>query len=63
MSLIRDFIAGLARAGNTFKEIKGTTEAAYGKNSIKTTQIYEFIRAVKEGKEPWTSARTTGGGK
>jgi histone-lysine N-methyltransferase SETMAR len=50
MSPIRDFVAGLARAGKTFKEIQETTEAAYGENALKKTQIYEIIRAVKEGK-------------
>jgi hypothetical protein len=50
MSPIRDFIAGLARAGKTFKEIQETTEAAYGENALKKTQTYEIIRAVKEGK-------------
>jgi hypothetical protein len=35
MSPIRDFVASLARAGKTFKEIKETTgtEAAYGEIS------------------------------
>jgi hypothetical protein len=40
MSLIQDFIAALARAGKTFKEIQETTEAAYGENALKKTQIY-----------------------
>jgi hypothetical protein len=50
MSPIRDFVAGLARAGKTFKEIQETTEVAYAENALKKTQIYETIRAVKEGK-------------
>jgi ABC-type Fe3+-citrate transport system substrate-binding protein len=50
MSPIWDFVAGLARAGKTFKEIQETTEAAYGKNALKKTQIYKIIKAVKEGK-------------
>ncbi len=33
------------------QEIKETTEAVYGKNSLKKTQIYGIIRAVKEGKD------------
>jgi hypothetical protein len=51
MSPIRDVVAGLARAGKTLQEIKETTEAVYGKNSLKKTQIYGIIRAVKEGKD------------
>jgi hypothetical protein len=46
---IRDFVAGLARVGKSFKEIHSDTEAAYGENWLKT-KIYEIIRAVKEGK-------------
>jgi hypothetical protein len=45
MSLIWDFIAGLARARTSFKEIQD-----YGKNLLKKTQIYEIITPVKEGK-------------
>jgi hypothetical protein len=51
MSLIQDFVAELARAGKTFKEIQEITEAAYGGNLLKKTQIYEIIKAVKEGKD------------
>jgi hypothetical protein len=40
MSPIQDFVAGLARAGKTFKDIQKTTEAAYGENALKKTQIY-----------------------
>jgi hypothetical protein len=50
MSLIRDFVAGLARAGKTFNEIQETTEAAYSKKSLKKTRIYEIMETVKEGK-------------
>jgi hypothetical protein len=50
MSPIWDFVAGLARAGKTFKEIQETTEAAYGENALKKIQIYKIIKAVKEGK-------------
>jgi histone-lysine N-methyltransferase SETMAR len=50
MSPIQDFVASLARAGKTFKDIQETTEAAYGENALKKTQIYEIIRAVKERK-------------
>jgi hypothetical protein len=37
---VRDFVAGLARAGKSFKEIQETTEAAYGENWLNKTQIY-----------------------
>jgi hypothetical protein len=50
MSPIRDFVAGLARAGKTFRENQKTTETAYGENALKKIQIYEIIKAVKEGK-------------
>jgi hypothetical protein len=63
MSPIRDFVAGLARAGKTFKEIQETTEAAYGENSLKKTQIYKIISTVKEGKDTEDRGRTPGGGK
>jgi hypothetical protein len=47
---IRDFVAGFARARKSFKEIQDTTEAAYGKNLLKKTQIYKINKAVKEEK-------------
>jgi histone-lysine N-methyltransferase SETMAR len=50
MTKVRDFVAGLARAGKTFKEIKETTEAAYGDQALKRTQIYEIMNKVKAGK-------------
>jgi hypothetical protein len=59
MSPIRDFVAGLARAGKTLKEIHETTEAAYGENSSKKTQIYETNRVMKEGKDNEDKGRTT----
>jgi hypothetical protein len=40
MSPIQDFVASLARAGNPLKLIQETTEAAYGKNLLKKTQIF-----------------------
>jgi hypothetical protein len=61
MSPIRDFVACLARAGKTFKEIQETTEAAYSENALKQTQIYEIIRAVKDEKvtedQRWNNGR------
>jgi len=50
MTKVRDFVAGLARAGKTYKEIKETTEAAYGDQALKKTQIYEVMKKVKAGK-------------
>jgi hypothetical protein len=49
ISLIRDFVAGLASSRQTFKA-QETTEAAYGKKSLKNTRIYETVKTVKEGK-------------
>jgi hypothetical protein len=37
MSPIQDFVAGLARAGKTFKEIQETAEAANSKTLLKKT--------------------------
>jgi histone-lysine N-methyltransferase SETMAR len=50
MSPIRDFVAGLARAGKGFKEIEKTILAAFKDVSLKKTQIYEIIKQVKKGK-------------
>ncbi len=48
MSLIQDFVAGIASSRQTFKA-QETTEAAYGKKSLKNTRIYETVKNVKEG--------------
>jgi hypothetical protein len=50
MSLLRDFVATLARAGKIFKDIQETVAAVYGDRSLKKTQIYAIIKNVKEGK-------------
>jgi [histone H3]-lysine36 N-dimethyltransferase SETMAR len=50
MSPIRDFVAGLARAGKGCKEIEKTIAAAYKDVTLKKTQIYEIIKLVKKGK-------------
>jgi hypothetical protein len=50
MTGVRDFVAGLARAGKHFVEIKKTVEDAYGDKALKRTQIYEIISKVKAGK-------------
>jgi hypothetical protein len=56
MSLLRDFVATLARVGKSFKDIQETVAAVYGDRSLKKTQIYAIIKNVKEGKpttDPW----------
>jgi hypothetical protein len=50
MSLLRDFIATLTRAGKSFKEIQEAVTVAYGDTSLKKTQIYAIIKKVREGK-------------
>ena len=50
MTKVREFVAGLARAGKTFGEIKKTTEAAFGEKALGKTQIYNIIKSVKAGK-------------
>lgn len=50
MSPIRDFVAGLARAGKGCKEIEKTISAAFKDVTLKKTQIYEIIKKVKKGK-------------
>jgi len=49
MTKVRDFVAGLARAGKPFGEIKNTTVAAYGDKALTRSQIYKIIKAVKDG--------------
>jgi histone-lysine N-methyltransferase SETMAR len=46
---VRNFVARLAIAGKGFSEIKTITEAAYGDQALKKTQIYAIIKTVKEG--------------
>jgi len=50
MTGVRDFVAGLARAGKPFKEIEDTVKKAYGDKALKKTQIYEIITLVKANK-------------
>jgi len=64
MTKVRDFVAGLARAGKPFGEIKNTTVAAYGDKALTRSQIYRIIKAVKEGentddKRPLNAKKTT----
>jgi hypothetical protein len=50
MSPLRDFVATLASAWKSFKDIQETVAAAYCVKSLKKTQIYAIIKNVKEGK-------------
>jgi hypothetical protein len=50
MTGVRDFVAGLARAGKGFKEIQETVNAAYGDLALKRGAIYSILRKVKAGK-------------
>ena len=49
MTDVRNFVGRLAIAGKNCNEIKTLTEAAYGQQALKKTQIYEIIRIVKAG--------------
>jgi hypothetical protein len=60
MSPLRDFVATLARAGKSFKDIQETVAEAYGDRSLKKTQIYAIIKNVKEGK-PTSDQRKSNG--
>jgi [histone H3]-lysine36 N-dimethyltransferase SETMAR len=50
MTKVRDFVAGLARAGKSCKEIKNLTDAAYGVKTLTKTAIYNILNKVKAGK-------------
>ncbi len=50
MTEVRDFVAALARAGKSRKEIKPLVDAAYGDKTLSRSQINRRIKAVKEGK-------------
>ncbi len=50
MAEVRDFIAALARAGKSRKEIKPLVDAAYGDKALSKSQLNRIINAVKEGK-------------
>ncbi len=50
MTEVRDFVAALARAGKSRKEIKPLVDAAYGDKSLSSSQINRIILAVKAGK-------------
>jgi hypothetical protein len=50
MTEVHDFVAALARAGKSRKEIKPLVDAAYGDKTLSISQINRIIKAVKEGK-------------
>jgi hypothetical protein len=60
MSLLCDFVATLARARKSYKDIQETVAAAYGDTGLKKTQIYAIIMNVKEGK-PTSDQRKSNG--
>jgi transcriptional regulator GlxA family with amidase domain len=50
MSKARDFVAALARAGKSYREIKKMVDAEFGDQTLKQTAIYAIIKKVKDGK-------------
>jgi hypothetical protein len=50
MTEVRYFVAALARAGKSQKEIKPLVDAAYGDKTLSKSQINRIIKAVKEVK-------------
>jgi hypothetical protein len=50
MSKARVFVAALARAGKSYREIKKMVDAAFGDQTLKQTAIYAIIKKVKDGK-------------
>jgi hypothetical protein len=51
MSGAHDFVAGLARAGKGYKEIKETVDAAFGDKTLQKMAVYDIIKKVKAGKD------------
>ena len=51
MTGVRDFTAGLARAGKHYEEIKNTVIAAYGDQALSKSAIYKIMKKVKAGEE------------
>ena len=47
----RAFVAGLARAGKMFKNIKIIIDVAYGVRALQQAQIYWIMKLLKDGKE------------
>ena len=50
MGKVRDFVAGLARAGKDFGEIEDTVKKSFGDKLVNRATIYRIIKAVKDGK-------------
>ena len=50
MTRVRDFVAGLPRAGKGFKEIQERVNSAYWDLALKRGVIYSILRKVKAGK-------------
>ena len=54
MSREHNLAVDLARAGQSFKQIKETVEKVYPDTALKKTAIYDILKKVKEGKLPRT---------
>jgi hypothetical protein len=50
MTQVRDFVAGLARAGKSASEIKKLVDDADGDKALGLTSIYYILKRVKAGK-------------
>ena len=50
MGKVRDFVAGLARAGKDFGEIEYTVKKSFGDKAVNRATIYRITKAVKDGK-------------
>jgi hypothetical protein len=50
MTGARDFVAGLARAGRGYDEIKKNVDAAFGDKTLQETAVYAIIKKVKASK-------------
>ena len=49
MGKVRDFVAGLARAGKDFGEIEYTVKKSFGDKAVNRATIYCITKAVKDG--------------
>jgi hypothetical protein len=50
MTKVRDFVAGLTRAGKSYAKIKKTVDTALGDKALKKASIYFIMKKVKAGK-------------
>ena len=50
MGKVRDFVAGLARAGKDFGEIEYNVKKSFGDKVVNRATIYRITKAVKDGK-------------